>query len=163
VARATAPAPRFRRPAERAARARPLCARLALTAAALALAGLCAAATGTPEQDRQRLVEFFTARFPGVALEDYVYGAMIASADARSQYEQIMEFPPFLSDIEAGKKIWETPFRNGKRFADCFPNGGRNAVGNYPRYDEAQGRVVTFEGALNLCRQANGEPPLAYG
>lgn len=116
----------------------------------------------TPEQDRRQLVELFEARFPGVALEDYVYGAMIASPDARAQYEQIMEFPPFLNDIEAGKKIWETPFKNGRRFADCFPGGGRNVVGNYPYYDEQLGRVVTFEAALNRCLQANGEPLMAY-
>jgi sulfur-oxidizing protein SoxA len=144
-------------------RARRPLARLALTTCALALAGLCAAASSTPEQDRQRLISFFTDRFPGVALDDYVYGAMIASADARAQYEQIMEFPPFLNDIEAGRKIWETPFRNGRRFADCFPDGGRNAAGDYPRYDERLGRVITFEAALNRCRQANGEPALAYG
>ena len=65
-------------------------------------------------------------------LPDYVYGAMIANPDARRQYEQIMEFPPFVDDIEQGKKIWDTPFRNGKTFADCFPDGGRNVVGNYP-------------------------------
>jgi len=156
-------APRSRLPADGFPRTRRPLARLALTACAVALAGLCAAASSTPEQDRQRLVEFFAGRFPGVALEDYVYGAMIASADARAQYEQIMEFPPFLNDIEAGRKIWETPFRNGRRFADCFPDGGRNAAGDYPRYDERLGRVITFEAALNQCRQANGEPSLAYG
>ncbi len=137
--------------------------RLALAACAAAVAGLCAAASSTPEQDRQRLIEFFADRFPGVALDDYVYGAMIASADARAQYEQIMEFPPFLNDIEAGRKIWETPFGNGRRYADCFPGGGRNAAADHPRYDERLGRVITFEAALNRCRQANGEPPLAYG
>jgi len=135
---------------------------MALALAAL-VAGLAAAAGTTPEQDRQQLVELFAARFPGIALEDYVYGAMIASPDARAQYEQIMEFPPFLNDIEAGRRIWETPFRNGKRFADCFPDGGRNVVGNYPYYDEKLGRVVTFEAALNRCLQASGEPPMAYG
>jgi L-cysteine S-thiosulfotransferase len=98
-----------------------------------------------------------------VALEDYVYGAMIASPGARAQYEQIMEFPPFLGDIDDGRKLWEKPFRNGSRFADCFPNGGRNVVGDYPYYDDAIGRIVTFEAALNRCLRSNGEPELAYG
>ena len=117
----------------------------------------------TPEQDRQRLVEFFAQRFPGVPLADYVYGAMIGNPDAKQQYEQIMEFPPFMSDIDQGKKIWDTPFRNGKRFADCFPHGGHNVVGNYPYFDPARGKVVTFEMALNDCRRANGESEFPYG
>jgi sulfur-oxidizing protein SoxA len=116
-----------------------------------------------PEAERQRLVAMFAERFPAVPLEDYVYGAMISNPDARAQYEQIMEFPPFLGDIEAGRTIWETPFRNGKRFADCFPDGGHNVLGNYPYYDATARRVMTFEAALNRCLKANGEPEMAYG
>jgi len=137
---------------------RPLLALFALLAATLLHgAGL------DPEAERQRLVAMFTARFPGVPLEDYVYGAMIANPDARAQYEQIMEFPPFLGDIEAGRRIWETPFRNGRRFADCFPNGGHDVLGNYPYYDAQTRRVVTFEAALNRCLKTHGEPEMAYG
>lgn len=127
-------------------------------------AGLHAtAAAATPEQDRQRFIEAFAQRFPGVPLEDYVYGAMIANPDARKQYEQIMEFPPFLADIEEGRRIWDSAFRNGRTFADCFPNGGRNVAGNYPYFDSARQKVVTFEMALNDCRHANGEDEFAYG
>jgi sulfur-oxidizing protein SoxA len=137
---------------------RPLLALFALLAATLLHgAGL------DPEAERQRLVAMFTERFPGVPLEDYVYGAMIANPDARAQYEQIMEFPPFLGDIEAGRRIWETPFRNGRRFADCFPNGGHEVLGNYPYYDAQTRRVVTFEAALNRCLKAHREPEMAYG
>ena len=122
------------------------------------------AGTGTaPEQDRQRYVRSFAERFPGVPLEDYVYGAMIANPDAKKQYEQIMEFPPFIGDVEEGRKIWETPFRNGRTFADCFPDGGRNVAGNYPYFDSAREKVITFEMALNDCRRTNGEEELAYG
>ena len=116
-----------------------------------------------PAEDRVQLVEFFEKRFPGVPLEDYVYGALIANPGGREQYEQIMEFPPFLGDIEKGKKIWDTPFRNGRSFADCFPRGGHNVVGNYPYFDERLGKVVSFENAINACLHANGEAELAYG
>jgi len=132
-------------------------------AAALLLAGLVHASNADPQGDRQHIIEYFAQRFPEVQLEDYIYGAMITNADARAQYEQIMEFPPFMNDIDAGRKIWETPFRNGKRFADCFPNGGRNVAGNYPYYDEKVDRVITFEMALNRCLKDNGEPEMAYG
>jgi sulfur-oxidizing protein SoxA len=128
---------------------------LAVSLPALALAG--------PSDDRERFVKFFEERFPGVPMDDYVYGALIANPGGREQYEQIMEFPPFLGDIEKGKRIWETPFRNGRTFADCFPNSGHNVVGSYPYFDQVRGKVVTFEGAINACLRANGEPELAYG
>lgn len=64
--------------------------------------------------------------------------------------------------IEAGKKLWNTPFANGKKFADCFPNGGKNAANDYPKVDQASGKVLTFEGALNQCLVSNNEKPLEY-
>jgi len=139
----------------------------ALRAAIGALLCVCAlvspAAQDGPEADRERMVNFFNERFPGVPLQDYIYGAMIVSADARAQYEQIMEFPPFLGDLDAGRRIWEKPFRNGRTFASCFPDNGRNVVGNYPHYDAALDKIVTFEMALNRCLEDNGEPPMRYG
>jgi sulfur-oxidizing protein SoxA len=74
-----------------------------------------------------------------------------------------MEFPPFLGDLEGGKKIWETPFRNGSSFADCFSNRGHSVGGEYPYFDETLGKVMTFENAINACLRTNGERELAYG
>jgi sulfur-oxidizing protein SoxA len=132
-------------------------ARAALLAAVLAVP-LFAAAQASPERDRARFLELHARRFPGVAVADYVHGAFIASADARQHYEDIMSFPPFLPEIERGRVLWETPFRNGRTYADCLPGGGRMIAGRYPYYDAAEDRVVTFEMALNRCRRANGEP-----
>ena len=133
----------------------------------LALAGIAAVVTGaanaSPEEDRQKLVAMYKQKYPNVKFEDYIHGAMIVSPDALQQYESIMAFPPFLVDIDKGKKLWETPFKNGKTYADCFQNGGKMVAGNYPYYDEKLGKVVTFEGAVNLCREANGEEPYDYG
>ena len=137
--------------------------RILRVASAIALTALSAVGTAGPEDDRAQLVKFFSARFPGVPLDDYVYGALIAKPGGREQYDQIMEFPPFLGDIDKGRKIWETLFGNGRTFADCFPDGGRNVVGNYPYFDEKLGKVVTFENAINACLRANGEPEFAYG
>jgi len=75
--------------------------RSAIGALLVAITGASPAAQDGPEADRERMVNFFSERFPGVPLQDYVYGAMIVSADARAQYEQIMEFPPFLGDLDA--------------------------------------------------------------
>ncbi|OGT05789.1 MAG: sulfur oxidation c-type cytochrome SoxA, partial [Gallionellales bacterium RBG_16_57_15] len=68
-----------------------------------------------------------------------------------------MEFPPYDSEIDKGRKMWETPFKNGKTYAGCLPNGGQHIAGNYPRFDEAKGKVVTLHDAINDCRTANGE------
>jgi L-cysteine S-thiosulfotransferase len=129
----------------------------------LLLASLAQAAQTDAEAERQHMVQLFAQRFPGVPLEDYVYGAMITNPDARAQYEQIMEFPPFLGDIDAGRRIWESAFRDGRHFADCFPDGGRNIAGNYPYYDPQARTIVTFEAALNRCLRVHGEAELPIG
>jgi sulfur-oxidizing protein SoxA len=95
--------------------------------------------------------------FPGIALDEYVNGALMLSADAKSQFDSIMEFPPFQADLERGKALWETPFRNGRTFASCFAQGGVNAAGRYPMYDAASDKIITFEMALNRCLADNGE------
>lgn len=129
--------------------------------AALALSVPLLAGAG-PEEDRAAFLRAYEARFPGIPLEQYVNGALMVSADAMSQFDSIMEFPPFQADIDRGKALWEQPFANGRTYADCFPDGGRNVAGDYPRFDRDAGRLVTFEMALNACREANGEAPYRY-
>jgi sulfur-oxidizing protein SoxA len=73
-----------------------------------------------------------------------------------------MAFPSYSIDLDKGQKAWETPFKNGKHFSSCFPNGGKNVAGNYPYFDNAANRVVTFENAINACLKANGEEELKY-
>ena len=111
----------------------------------------------TPEGDRQELAKHYSSKYPNIKLEDYVYGALAFDADSKAQYDAIMEFPPFESEIEKGRKMWETPFKNGKTYASCLPNGGNQIAGNYPMFDEAQGKVVTLQDVINACRTANGE------
>lgn len=120
-------------------------------------------AHATPEQDRKQLIDTYKKRFPKVKSQDYIHGALALSTDSMNQYKDIMDFPPFEGVIEAGKKMWETPFKNGKTYASCFPNGGKNVAGNYPLFDEKLGKVVTFEMAINQCRKDNGEAEYKYG
>lgn len=115
------------------------------------------------ESDREYLVGFFRSKFPGRTLDEFIQGAMLVSPDAQLQFAKIMEFPPFLNDLDEGRRIWERPFRNGRTFAQCFPNGAHNIVGTYPYYDAATDKVVTFEMALNRCLRDNGESEFAYG
>jgi sulfur-oxidizing protein SoxA len=114
-------------------------------------------AAASPEADREAFVKYYAAKLPGVKFEDYVYGALALDAGSKAQYDAIMEFPPFDSQIEAGRKMWETPLKSGKTYADCLPNGGKNIAGNYPTFDEAKGKVLTLQDAINDCRVANGE------
>jgi len=132
----------------------------AIAALGLAACAVCAAA---PEDDRAAFVRAYQERFPGIALERYVNGALMVSSDALAQFDSIMEFPPFQADLDRGKALWEAPFANGNTYAGCFADGGRNVAGDYPRYDAAQGKVVTFEMALNACRKSNGEAEYRYG
>jgi sulfur-oxidizing protein SoxA len=125
--------------------------------AGLGIALGAVSAYASPEKDRQELIHYFTTKYPNIKIEDYVYGALAFDEDSKAQYDAIMEFPPFESDVEKGRKMWETPFKNGKTYASCLPNGGKNIAGNYPMFDEAKGKVVTLQDAINDCRVANGE------
>jgi len=111
----------------------------------------------SPEQDRAAFIALYREKFPEVPLENYVDGALMLSRDAKAQFDSIMEFPPFQGDIDRGRNLWETPFGNGKTFAGCFANGGRNVAGNYPYYESGSDKVVTFEMDVNRCLRNNGE------
>jgi sulfur-oxidizing protein SoxA len=116
-----------------------------------------------PAEDRNALINQYRQTFPDIKFENYIYGALAMNPDAKSQYDEIMAFPPYSIDLDKGKKMWETPFKNGKQFSSCFPNGGKNVAGNYPYFDNAANRVVTFENAINACLKSNGEQELKYG
>lgn len=122
-----------------------------------------ATAQASPEADRQELIKYYTSKYPNVKLEDYVYGALAFDAGSKAQYDAIMEFPPFESEVDKGRKMFETPLKSGKKYADCLPNGGKNIAGNYPMFDDAKGKVVTLHDAINDCRVANGEEAYAVG
>lgn len=130
--------------------------------AGLVIAASAGTACATPEADRQALINYYTSRFPNVKLEDYVYGALAFDPDSKAQYDAIMEFPPFVAYIETGRKMWETPFKNGKTYTDCMPNGGKQIAGNYPMFDQARSKVVTLEDTINDCRAASGETPYRH-
>jgi len=131
--------------------------------AGIALTCAAGPSHASPEQDRATFIALYREKFPTVPLENYVDGALMLSSDARKQFDSIMEFPPFQGDLDNGKKLWDTPFRNGKTFSVCFTSGGRNVAGNYPYYDAGGDRVVTFEMEINRCLRDNGEEEFKYG
>lgn len=127
------------------------------------LFGASLTAIAGPEDDRKAMLQHYKQRLPKVKFDDYVLGALALNADSKDQYDSIMTFPPFVNDVDDGRKLWEKPFKNGKTFASCFRNGGKNAAGTFPYFDNGVGKVVTFENALNTCLRHNDEPELKYG
>jgi len=115
-----------------------------------------------PQADFKAFRDYFTKRFPKVSLNDFVNGPYSMDADLRKQWVEIDAFPPYQFALDKGKQMFETPFANGKTYADCFPNKGIGIRQNYPYFDTKSGEVVTLDVALNQCRQANGEAPYDY-
>jgi len=135
-----------------------------MTAAALAvmIGAPLAAQASTPQQDLKAFQEYYMKKFPGVPLADFKNGVYAINADLRSQWQNMMEFPPFDDDVAKGKKLFETPFANGKTYASCFRHGGIGIRQNYPYFDRKTGDIVTLEGAINACRVKNHEKPLKW-
>jgi len=135
-----------------------------LIALALTLLAQPARAAGAsdPAADAKAFRDYFVKKFPKVKLDDFVNGPYSMNEDMRKQWEEKEQFPPYEFALETGKEMFATPFKNGKTYADCFPNGGIGIRQNYPYFDEKEGKVVTLELALNRCREANGERPYSY-
>ncbi len=136
--------------------------------AVAALAALCATQPAgasdkaDPVADAKAFRNYFVKKFPNVKLEDFVNGPYALDEDMRRQWEEKEQFPPYEFSLEKGKEMFAKPFRNGKRYSDCFPDLGIGIRQNYPYFDGNEGKVITLELALNRCREANGEAPLSY-
>jgi len=128
---------------------------------ACSLGGIANLAHADPKEDLAKFQNFFVKRFPGVSKQDFANGAYALDPVARANWEAIEEFPPYESGIENGKKMWNTPFANGKGYADCF-GADPGIAARYPRWDEKLQTVMTLQLAINMCREANGEKPLKY-
>jgi sulfur-oxidizing protein SoxA len=115
-----------------------------------------------PEADRQALVNYYQNRFPNVELQEFANGLYAFDENAREQWLEMEDFPPYEIAIEEGEEYFNTPFANGKAYADCFENGGIGIRQNYPHFDATLGEVVTLELAINQCREANAEDALPY-
>lgn len=116
----------------------------------------------SPEQDLKEFRAYFAKRFPDTPYNDFINGVYSIDAASREQWEEIEEFPPYELNVEKGESLFNTPFANGKSYADCFDNGGINIAHRYPFFDEESGQVITLEGSINACREMNGEEPLGW-
>lgn len=133
-----------------------------LPATALAVMLLSSAALAGPEEDRIAFVNYFQSHFPDVAFDEFANGIYAIDADARDQWLEIEEFPPYEFAIEQGEDLWLQAFANGKTYTACFEEPLVEIRAAHPRFDSTTGEVVTLEVAINDCRVANGEQQYAY-
>lgn len=135
---------------------------LALGLAACGIAGARAADAVDPKADLKAFQAYFFEKFPTVKHEDFSNGPYSMDEGMRKQWQDKEDFPPYEFAVDKGKELFETPFKNGKTFTDCFENGGIGVRQTYPRFDAKLGTVVTLEYAVNRCLTDNGEKPYSY-
>ncbi|MEZ0152718.1 MAG: sulfur oxidation c-type cytochrome SoxA, partial [Candidatus Reddybacter sp.] len=114
------------------------------------------------QQDVRDFQAYYKKRFSQVEFSKYKNGVYAIDAASREQWLEMEDFPPYEFAIDDGEALFQTPFANGKSYADCFANGGESIRQNYPYFDSKKVEVITLELAINNCREANGEKPLAY-
>jgi sulfur-oxidizing protein SoxA len=115
-----------------------------------------------PAEDMKAFQDHHAKKFPKVEYQDFGNGAYALDMIARQNWEAIEEFPPYEIALEEGRQLFETPFKNGKTYADCFPDGGIGIKQNYPYFDAESGQVRTLEQDINACREKNGEKPYKW-
>ncbi len=150
-------------------------------ASVLMLVGSAILAAGSynaqAEKDRKALVEYTLKRFenplknrglyfpystdkelknnmqPVKKVEDFRLGSYAFNKEGRAQYEEIKEMPPYEDNIDAGEEL----YNKYAFFKKCFPDPA--IAGEYPKFDDKSGKVVTLTRAINQCLVANGQKP----
>lgn len=132
--------------------------------AALALAaGLPLQALAGAESVRIEIVSGIREQFPSLTPSELGSGSAAFDADRQALAERNTPAPGAAEAIQAGKRIWNRKFANGRSLAGCFPNGGKRIAAVYPQYDRRVKRVVSLETAVNQCLKTHGEPLLDAG
>ncbi len=116
-----------------------------------------------PPEDRRAFVAYFESRFPDIPFAEYANGIYAIDQDARNQWQEIEEFPPYEFAVEQGESLWQESFADGKGYSDCFQNSENGVRQNYPKFDTQTSQVITLELAINLCRKKHGQESLEYG
>ena len=129
----------------------------------LAIALLQQPALAGPEEDRKAFVAFYQSRFPDIPFQEFANGIYAIDADARQQWRDIEEFPPYEFAVDEGRALWAEPFPNGTTYADCFAGSVGDIRPSFPRWDMDSGRVETLQLAINECRPGNALAALDYG
>ncbi len=127
------------------------------------------------EKDRKALVSYFMKKFSNPAknktlfpyanskdfenlmpvkkVEDFRLGSYAYNKEGRSQYDEINEMPPYEDNVDAGEEL----YNKTKGIKQCFPDP--TIAGEYPKFDQKKGKVVTISVAIDNCLKANGQKP----
>lgn len=132
------------------------------TALAVGLVAPVTATASSPQQDLEEFRAYFYNKFPNVPKNDFINGVYSIDKDSRVQWENMEEFPVYEDSVAKGEELFNTPFANGKTYADCLKGGGIGTRQMYPYFDSDTGSIVTLEESINKCRTDNGEKPLKY-
>jgi sulfur-oxidizing protein SoxA len=104
-----------------------------------------------PEGDLKAFREHYQNRFSSVPLESHKDGVYAIDEQAREQWLDLEEFPPYEIAIDEGAELFELPFGKSGTYKTCFGTAGIKH--NYPYFDNAADTVVTLEMAINACRE----------
>jgi len=139
---------------------------------ALAASTLSAAAfNAQAEKDRKGLVDYTVAKFKNASANKYTFFPYSTDAELKKMRKNVshndfkdgtysydligkvsrddmMELPPFEEDVEKGEALYT------KHFKKCFPNPA--ITGEYPKFDEKSGKVITLSEKALACAKAEG-------
>jgi sulfur-oxidizing protein SoxA len=113
-----------------------------------------------PEDDRLAMRDHYQKRFPDIPLEAHKDGVYAFDLDAREQWLELEDFPPYEIAVDEGMELFEAPLADGNSYSDCFGDG--TVKGQFPYFDEKRAEVITLELAINNCREQHGSQALAY-
>ena len=116
----------------------------------------------SPVEDNAAIRAYYKKNMPSADFADYKNGIYTFNKDAREQWEEIEEFPPYEIDLDNGEELWGKTFKNGKSFTDCFGSDLGKIRPKYPYHDDAKDTIVTLEGDINKCLKDNGEKPFKW-
>jgi L-cysteine S-thiosulfotransferase len=121
---------------------------------------VAAQSSRTPEQERSEMISAIQKRLPGTRPEDWEIGGVGFETGVKTTALSADNATNTADIFAIGKKTWDRPFKNGKNFASCFPNGGKRVATTYPQFDINSKLIVTLEMALNRCMVQHGEAPI---
>jgi sulfur-oxidizing protein SoxA len=85
-----------------------------------------------------------------IPAEDFKDGTYAFDLIGKVSRDDMMEMPPFDENIEKGEAAYEAHFKK------CFPKA--DILGDYPKFDEKSGKVVTISEAIVDCAKKEGLP-----
>ncbi len=90
----------------------------------------------------------------GIKWKDFVLGSYAYAKGPKEQYLEMIDFPPYLDNIDHGEEL----YNSNKALKECFPDPAK-ARAKYPMFDQKKKEVVTLTVAINDCLKSHGQKP----